>query len=381
MQDFFKVLKELSANQIYRTAVGIDGELIGQKAVFSEDELVYRTNGFPGEVLKELRRKQKCASGQELECQKQQRRPGKGGIGLLETAYGRVFVETLGRRKKIILCGGGHVSLATLAVAKLAEFHVTVLEDRPDFAQMARGAGADVVICDDFAHGLSELETDLDTYVVIMTRGHRHDMDCLKQILTKDYAYLGMMGSRSRVKKIREQLKEDGFSAERISGLHAPVGLPISAVTPAEIAVSVLAEIIQEKNQRKRQTAYEKDVAGWLFAEERQAVDGDTIESEQSLERGATWAKGRVALATIIARKGSAPRQAGTKMLIFPDGSSLGTIGGGCMEAEVKSQARHMLAAGQKRYATCFVDMTGREAEEEGMVCGGTLEIFLEVLD
>lgn len=380
MQDFFKALKGLSANQKYWTAVGIDGEVAGQKAVFSKDTVVYRTEGFPTEVLGELQREWECAGGDSLDRPKQQGGP-KAGTGLLETARSRVFVEALGGREKLVLCGGGHVSLATLSVAKLVEFHVTVLEDRPDFAQMARGAGADEVICDDFAHGLSELETDLDTYVVIMTRGHRHDMDCLKQILNKDYAYLGMMGSRSRVKKIREQLKEEGFSAERISGLHAPVGLPISAVTPAEIAVSVLAEIIQEKNQRKRQTAYEKDVAGWLFAEERQAVESDTIESGHSREGSSEGKERKAVLATIIARKGSAPRQAGTKMLIFPDGSSLGTIGGGCMEAEVKSQARHMLAAGQKRYTTCFVDMTGREAEEEGMVCGGTLEIFLEILD
>lgn len=364
MQDFFRVIKGLSTNQRYRTAVGIDGELAGKKAVFSEDTVAYQTEGFPQEILKELKGDYRLADGAH---------------NLVETTRGRVFVETLGGREKLVLCGGGHVSQAVLLVAKLSEFHVTVLEDRPDFAKMAARAGADVVICNDFTRGLSELETDLDTYVVIMTRGHRHDMDCLMQMLQKEYAYLGMMGSRSRVKKIREQLTEEGFSKERIEGLHAPVGLPISAVTPAEIAVSILAEVIREKNQRKCQRAYEKEVAEWLFGDERKA-DGDIVESRQSLEQDFTQAKRRAVLATIIARKGSAPRQAGTKMLIFPDGSSLGTIGGGCMEAEVKSQARHMLAGGEERYKTSFVDMTGREAEEEGMVCGGTLEIFLEIL-
>lgn len=362
MERFFQVIKELLAGENGRTAVGIDGELAGQKAVLVENlrqkaahagngELTgqnmphpkaavrYRTKGFPETVLKRL-----LAEPQP---------------GLWETGHGRVFVEALGTGKKLILCGGGHVSLATLAIAKLLEFHITVLEDRSDFAQAALKAGADHVICDDFSHGLLGLRTDRDTFVVIMTRGHRYDLDCLREMFQKEYAYLGMMGSRSRVQKIREQLKKEGISEERLKGLHAPVGLSIGAMTPAEIGVSILAEVIEEKNRNKRQPAYEKEVADWLFSKEEQRA---------------------AVLATIVARKGSAPRQIGTKMLIFSDGSSLGTIGGGCMEAEVKNKARHMLAAGQERYKTCFVDMTGQEAEEEGMVCGGTLEIFLEIL-
>ncbi len=359
MDRFFEMIPGLSADKNYRTAVGIDGEIAGEKAVFSEEGVLYRTEGFPEEILRELGAEFSRAAENGPGLSKNGPSAAENGPGLRETARGRVFVEALGTRKKMVLCGGGHVSLATLAIAKMTEFHITVVEDRPDFAQAALKAGADEIICDDFTHGLKDLKTDLDTYVVIMTRGHRHDLDCLRQLLTREYAYLGMMGSRSRVRKIKEQLREEGFAEERIERLHAPVGLPISAVTPAEIGVSVLAEVIQEKNQKKRQVAYEKELADWLFSEEhRQSA----------------------VLATIIARKGSAPRQAGTKMIIFADGSSLGTIGGGCMEAEVKSQARHMLAGGRARCKTCFVDMTGREAEEEGMVCGGTLEIYLEIL-
>ena len=390
MEDFFQVIGKLKGDKNHWTAVGVDGELAGQKAVLSKEGVLYRTEGFPEEILQELL--DGLSGGPGLRETGQGRAPAGSVPGLRETEWGpapagsvpglretewgpapvgsvpglretdrgRVFVEALGNRKKLVLCGGGHVSAATLAIAKLTEFHVTVVEDRPEFAQAALKAGADEVICDDFTHGLKDLDTDADTYVVVMTRGHRHDLDCLRQLLRKEYAYLGMMGSRSRVRKIREQLKEEGFPEERIAGLHAPVGLPISAVTPAEIGVSILAEIIGEKNRTKRQAAYEKELADWLFS----------------------GAGGRppAVLATIIARKGSAPRQAGTKMIIFADGSSLGTIGGGCMEAEVKVRARHMLAAGQERYATCSVDMTGREAEEEGLVCGGVMEIFLEIL-
>lgn len=354
MEEFFRVIKELQTNEEHWTAVGIDGALAGQKAVMREKHVIYQTEGFPKEA------------GQLLMTF-----PGQG---LYETPWGRIFVEALGARKKLILCGGGHVSAAVLSIARMMEFHITVLEDRPDFARAAEAAGADQVICDSFTHGLARLETDRDTYVIIMTRGHRHDLDCLRQMLKKEYAYLGMMGSRARVRKIREQLTEEGFLQEKIDSLHAPIGLPISAATPAEIAVSIMAEVIQEKNRADRREGYEKELAAWLFSE---PSHGEVCPAEPAK---VPVSAGAAVLATIVARKGSAPRQTGTKMLIFADGSSLGTIGGGCMEAEVKSQARHMLAKGEERYKTCFADMTGRDAEEEGMVCGGTLEIFLEIL-
>lgn len=383
MDHFFQVIKGLSANQNCQTVVGVDGKLAGHKAVMQDGDFVYQTEGFPKEVQHRLREQYGVQVQHRLQeqhgVQVQHSLQGQPGTGLLQTEYGRIFVETLGTRKKMILCGGGHVSAATLSIARMMDFHITVVEDRPEFAQAAQAAGADEVICNHFTDGLRQLETDKDTYVIIMTRGHRHDLDCLHQMLEKEYAYLGMMGSRSRVKKIREQLIEEGFEAERIEGIHAPIGLSIGAITPAEIGVSIMAEVIQEKNENQRQEAYEKEVAAWLFEEDGEAV-----------------------LATIIARKGSAPRQIGTKMLIFADGTSLGTIGGGCMEAAVKNKARHMLAvwrevcpesndkAGRemcvenrnekKRCCTCFVDMTGLDAEEEGMVCGGTLEIFLEIL-
>lgn len=338
MNQFFRVIKELPADLDNRTVIGIDGALAGEKAVLSGNKIVYRSADL--DVWE-----------QAAACE---------NPGLIQTVKGRIFLENLGTMKKIILCGGGHVSSATLSIARMTEFHITVIEDRPAFAQTAKEQGADIVICDDFTRALEKLKTDKDTYALIMTRGHRHDLSCLKIMLQKEYAYLGMMGSKSRIKRIREQLEKEGFGRERLNGLHAPVGLSISARTPAEIGVSVMAEIIQEKNRQNRQNGYDREVAAWLFCEE---------EREPAV------------LATIVGRKGSAPRSIGTKMLIFRDGGCIGTIGGGCMEAEVCGRARHMLADGAgKRFGTCFADMTGREAEEEGMVCGGTLEIFLEIL-
>ncbi len=362
MNKFFRTIKELSPDKACRIAVGIDGVLAGQKAVLSEREIIYKTDLFPTEILSTI-----LVSDFHGEDIPKAGRPWNPG--LYRTPAGRIFLEVSGARKKLILCGGGHVSSAVLSIAKMMEFHSTVVEDRLDFAGQARQNGADEVICENFTEGLSRVETDSDTYVVVMTRGHRHDLECLRQMMGREYAYLGLMGSSSRVTRIRRMLLEEGFSREKIDSIHGPVGLPIQAATPAEIAVSVLAQIIQEKNQGGRQVCYEKEIASWLFSEE---------DREPAV------------LATIIARKGSAPRQAGTKMLIFADGSSLGTIGGGCMEAEVKGKARHLLAetrgflgsagAVGKLCTTCFVDMTGAEAAEEGMVCGGTMEIFLEVL-
>ncbi|MEI3521961.1 MAG: XdhC family protein [Anaerosacchariphilus sp.] len=125
--------------------------------------------------------------------------------GQQELAGETVFCDCLGEAKKLVICGAGHVGVALLRMALLLGFDVTVLEDRPYFADGARRAGAKRVICDSFEQGLDAVDSDEDTYFVVMSRGHRYDLVCLEKIVKKTYAYLGMMGSKGRsalVKKI-----------------------------------------------------------------------------------------------------------------------------------------------------------------------------------
>lgn len=197
-----------------------------------------------------------------------------------------------------------------------------------------------------------------EVYFVIVTRGHRYDMLCLEQAVKKSNAYVGMMGSKKRVALVKEQLAEKGVDREILEQVHTPIGLSIGAQTPEEIAVSIMAEIIQVRSGKKRMAGYAGEILDALLEAE---------EVQESL-----------VLAVIVSRKGSAPRKPGTKMLIYKDGRTVGTVGGGCMESEVVSRARLMLKGIETACQLIKLDMSGKDAEDEGMVCGGVVEVYLE---
>lgn len=282
----------------------------------------------------------------------------EGEISPGEEDSAAVFRERIGRPPRLIICGGGHVSVAVIRIGKMLGFSVTVLEDRPKFADHARMAGADTVLCRPFEEGLEEIPGDSDSWFVIVTRGHRYDTVCLEKILAKKYAYVGMMGSRRRVAIVKDQLAEKGISREILDEVHTPIGLKIGAETPEEIAVSVMAEIIQVKKERGKCGGYPEELLSALLAEDNR----------------------HKVLATIISRKGSAPRGTGTKMLIFEDGTTVDTIGGGCVESGIIQKALLMMRTGEKKFRICREDLTMEAAEDEGMVCGGVVEVMLETV-
>lgn len=278
------------------------------------------------------------------------------------------FCERIRRTPKLVVCGGGHVSMPIIHMGRMLGFVVTVIEDRPKFADNARAAGADRVICEPFASGLSQISGDSDTWFVIVTRGHRYDSECLAAILKKHYAYVGMMGSRRRTAIVKDQLEKAGVDREILDAVHTPIGLKIGAETPEEIAVSIMAEIIQVKREKNKSSGgntggYSEEILSCIFGAD---TDGDDAEKKQKV------------LATIISRRGSAPRSVGTKMLIFEDGTAIDTIGGGCIESEIIQKALLMMRMERPDFQICKVDMTASEAEDEGMVCGGVVEVMLE---
>lgn len=248
----------------------------------------------------------------------------------------------------------------TAFLAGRTGFHVTALEDRPFFADAMRKAGADQVICDSFENALEEISGSRNTYFLVLTRGHRYDGICLKSILQKERAYTGMMASRGRAAAMRRQLKEEGIPEDVLNAVHSPVGLSIHAETPQEIAVSITAELIQEKNRFRKSTGFDDELLAFLTGEKNPG--------------------GKIALATIVDRRGSAPREIGTKMAVLPDGRLIGTIGGGCMESRVMHQCLRILKEADPRPRLTEEILTGEEAGEEGLVCGGRIQVFLEVL-
>ena len=276
-----------------------------------------------------------------------------------------MFKQQIGSRPRLIICGGGHVSAALVRMASLLAFDIWVIEDRPLFADNAKRQGADHVICGDYKKTLARLEPQADDYYVCMTRGHRFDMECLTEIFRKPYAYVGMMGSKKRAAIVKKDLEESGFSQETISGLHSPIGLAIGGQTPEEIALSVISEIVKCKNERTGCTQVDKEVLDALIEAAKQETD--TQASDE-----------KYILCTIIKKNGSAPRGVGTQMLVSSDNRIIGTIGGGCAEAEVISHCRRLFRKQEFKCGLMDVSMNTDDAEKEGMVCGGSISVLLE---
>ena len=246
--------------------------------------------------------------------------------------------------ERLILCGGGHVSLELAHIAARLEFEVVVIDDRPEFANMARFPMAHQVLCTPFEEALDALGSRDTDFYAILTRGHAFDKECLAHVLRGQYAYVGMIGSRTKVAAVYKALREEGFSQEMLDGVHSPIGLSIGGQTPAEIAVSIAAQLVQVRAQRG---------PGAVRPPQEPGV-----------------------LCTIVEKHGSAPRGVGTWMLVRPDGTCAGTIGGGAVEYEAKLRAQELWQSGGPEEVVEY-DLS-HAAAELGMVCGGRVKVRFE---
>jgi xanthine dehydrogenase accessory factor len=164
----------------------------------------------------------------------------------------QVFLDIISPEFTLIVCGAGHIAVPLARFARDTGFRVTVLDDRDDFAHPARFPGCDVVAAD-FAATLRDLNLNHSTFVVVITRGHEHDADCLMEILQKETAYVGLIGSRRRVRFVLEMLEKQGIPKTRLSQVFTPIGTPIGAESPAEIALSIVAELVCLRRKGPRQ--------------------------------------------------------------------------------------------------------------------------------
>lgn len=168
---------------------------------------------------------------------------GAPEIAVPETC--RLLFEISRPPLEMVICGGGHVGQAVARAARLLDFRVTVIDDRPEFASRDKFPDPSVdLLVDDFTAALSSLRLTPASHVVIVTRGHRHDEICLRQVIDRPVRYLGMIGSRRRTTTIREHLRREGVEPALLHRVHAPIGLDIGALTPEEIAIAILAEIV-----------------------------------------------------------------------------------------------------------------------------------------
>lgn len=166
---------------------------------------------------------------------------------VLWVGEGEVFLEPIRRNPVLILFGAGHISQEVAPLAKRVGFEVVVVDDRAEFANRERFPWADKIVVEEFDRVVEKISVHEDTYLVIVTRGHIHDYTVLKQYLRSPAKYIGMIGSRRKRDLIFEQLLREGFTQEELTKVHSPIGLDIGAETPAEIAVSIVGELIKVK--------------------------------------------------------------------------------------------------------------------------------------
>lgn len=279
-----------------------------------------------------------------------------------------VLAEVFKREHRLIVFGAGHVGYHLCHFASKVGFNTIVVDDRPYFANKEKFGDDIQVICNTFENAFEILDIHEEDYVVIVTRGHKHDKFCLEKILSLDELnYIGMIGSKRRVKIMKEELIEEGYSKEKIENIYSPIGLNIGAVTPEEIAISILAEIISVKR-----------IGKLAVKNEPIKVSNSCELNKDVLEALAKPQNEKMSLVTVISTKGSTPRKAGSKMIVYDSGKIIGTIGGGCAEAKIIKDAA--LMAGSKNLKIETIDMTGEIAEEEGMVCGGKMTVLIEAI-
>ena len=162
-----------------------------------------------------------------------------------------VFVEPIQPRHTLLIAGAGHIGQALCHLSSWLGFNVVVVDDRVDFASQDRLPDADQIIVGDIFEELRNYPIDPCTYVVIVTRGHNHDEEALHATINSDARYIGLIGSRRKVKLIYEDLMELGISTERLDRVYAPIGLDINSKTVPEIAVSIASQLIQVRNNPK----------------------------------------------------------------------------------------------------------------------------------
>ena len=230
--------------------------------------------------------------------------------GVYEIGGKEVYCEVLEDLPELVVCGAGHVGAACIRAASYLDMHITCIEDREDYAQTAREAGAHEVIC----------------------------------------------SSAGKINKIRSDLMQKGISEEEFAKVHTPVGLDISANTPEEIAVAVMAEIISVKNTGKViSTAFDHEQLDAVLSD-----PGDPV------------------LVTVIRKIMASPRDPGTKMIVTSDGKKWGTIGGGAAEHQALGIARDHLD--DPEFITEIIRVGDEQKSADGMVCGGVIDVLFEKL-
>lgn len=285
-------------------------------------------------------------------------RPAQLSLKAGEKEYLRRFQP----RERLVLLGGGHIALQLCPLAAALGFSLTVVDDRPEYANRERFPQADEVLCQSFPEAMESLALGSGDYVAIMTRGHRSDGECLRTILSQRELpfYMGMVASRSRGADLKGQLLGEGFDAGALERLHTPIGLNIHARTLPEIAVSIAAELVAVRR-----------------SDASHCGDGSLLnqsEPELSLLEYAVEDSTPKVLLVVLETRGSTPVKTGAMLVTDRSSRIVGSIGGGWGEWECTRKAVDLIGTGAQLVFP--VSMDGKDVHGQDMSCGGEMLVL-----
>ncbi|GAA0747097.1 XdhC/CoxI family protein [Clostridium oceanicum] len=159
------------------------------------------------------------------------------------------FIKVFSPQTKLIIVGAGHVAFCIHKIAKFLDFYTVVIDDRKDFANEERFPNCNEIIVENIKDSLSKYPIDKNTYIVIVSRGHKDDALALETVISKDPSYIGMIGSHKKTSYVMNSLISKGISRENLKKVYAPIGLDIASCKPKEIALGILSEILLIKNK------------------------------------------------------------------------------------------------------------------------------------
>jgi len=227
---------------------------VGAKMLVNKDGLISGTIGggiTEAKVIEETKQALREGKGKLLTYRltKEQAALDEGAICGGEM---KVFIDILQPKEEVLIFGAGHIAACVSKLAKTVGFKVTIIDDRKEFANQDRFPEADEIIAEDTEKALTHLNITPSTYIIVLTRGHLKDEEVLSSVTRSNAAYIGMIGSRKKNATVFQHLEEQGISQDELAKVYAPIGIDIKAQTPEEIAVSIVAEIIQVRRKKEK---------------------------------------------------------------------------------------------------------------------------------
>ena len=338
METIYDVMKDrLQVTETTVMVTVLSGPRQGDKTIYAEDGRVLYGTPIEGFTVDKAKLNSLCMVG-EMEC----------------------FVQPVENDPSVLVLGAGHVSRAITDLLLFIGCRVTVVDDRPEYVVPEFFDERVTRKCLPLENFKNDLPLDEYNGFIIVTRAHEYDNICLEQLRGYLPTYMGVMGSQKRIHHAFEVLREQGWTQDELDMVYAPIGLDLGAQTPEEIALSIVSEYLAVVRGKKGGSLRKGRVIHREFIEYLSERKNETL-----------------AVATILYTCGSTPRKAGTSMVVFPDGSIFGTIGGGRAENEIRLSAVDSLNK-KEAHRRIDVHLDDDVAVKEGMVCGGQMDVWIE---